>query len=164
MELKYCCKVTYETGQIHDYNTGGLSVDIQQEYYQRIMLGIWSGKAICEIEGIDLVISAMEENILFIDRFYNVDGSRRSAPLKKSRAIASMEFYLPEREVQRIRKIKNPEAAFSRKKEKMTIYRSDDSFVEISSENGMVMIKDSRKNSQYIKMDADQFLRDIVRW
>ena len=49
----------------------------------------------------------MEEQVRFVDRWDNLDGSRRKTPLKKERDIAKIELLLPEDEIKRISKMKN---------------------------------------------------------
>jgi hypothetical protein len=73
-----------------------------------------------------------------------------------------IEFFLPESEYKRINKMKDPEAVFSRTEEHMTIYRNDGSSVTISTENGMVRVKDSRKNGYNYMTENDWLLEKVI--
>ena len=50
----------------------------------------------------------MEEQVRFVDRWDNLDGTHRKTLLKKERDIAKIELLLPEDEIRRISKMKNP--------------------------------------------------------
>jgi hypothetical protein len=105
----------------------------------------------------------MTELVLYVDRWINLNGSRRTTPLKKPRDVEAIEFFLPDSEYKRIRKMKDPAAVFSREEEHMTIYRNDGSSVTVSTENGMVKVKDSRQNGYNYTMENDWFLEKVMR-
>ena len=102
----------------------------------------------------------MEEQVRFVDRWDNLDGSRRKTPLKKERDIAKIELLLPEDEIKRISKMKNPMEVLTRPSEQI----SDGSYVILSTEQGRVKLEDSRKNGMSMLMDTDQFLNLVIRW
>ena len=106
----------------------------------------------------------MEEQVRFVDRWDNLDGSHRKTPLKKERDIAKIELLLPEDEIRRISKMKNPMEVLTRPSEQITLQRSDGSYVILSTEQGRVKLEDSRKNGMAMLMDTDQFLNLVVRW
>lgn len=61
--------------------------------------------------------------------------------------------------------MKNPLKTLTQPINQLEIPRnSDDSSVIISTEQGRVRIKDSRKSGTEVLMDADQFLDMITRW
>ena len=99
-----------------------------------------------------------------MDRWDNLDGFRRKTPLKKERDITKIELLLPEDEMKRIGKMKNPIEILTRPTEQMTLQRSDGSYVILSTEQGRVKLEDSRKNGMTMLMDTDQFLDLVVRW
>ena len=108
------------------------------------------------------VIDKMTENVEFADRFMNKNGSLRKTPLKKKRAISKLEFFIPEYEYRRLKKMKNPIETLERPVEHMTVYRNDGSSVTLTAENGRVSIVDSReKNVRHI-IEADYFVSKIL--
>ena len=114
------------------------------------------------IHGISDVIDKMTENVEFADRFMNKNGSLRKTPLKKKRAISKLEFFIPEYEYRRLKKMKNPIETLERPVEHMTVYRNDGSSVTLTAENGRVSIVDSReKNVRHI-IEADYFISKIL--
>lgn len=114
------------------------------------------------IEGISDVIDKMTENVEFADRFMNKNGSLRKTPLKKKRAISKLEFFIPEYEYRRLKKMKDPIETLERPVEHMTVYRNDGSSVTLTAENGRVSIVDSReKNVRHI-IEADYFVSKIL--
>lgn len=157
MEFEFQYRITYESGQAYD-RPHRLNVPVTKEEYNKIMLGILDGKSIREIEGIDEVIAKMTEQVQFVDRWYNLNGTQRKTPLKKPRDISDLDFFLPQSEYMRIKKMKNPKEVMERPEEHMTIYRSDGSSVTISSENGKVKVTDSRKNNMGSIREADHFI------
>ena len=113
-------------------------------------------------EGISDVIDKMTENVEFADRFMNKNGSLRKTPLKKKRAISKLEFFIPEYEYRRLKKMKDPIETLERPVEHMTVYRNDGSSVTLTAENGRVSIVDSReKNVRHI-IEADYFVSKIL--
>ena len=78
--------------------------------------------------------------------------------------IAKIELLIPEHEMHRIRKMKNPLETLTRAGEQITIYRSDGSSVLLSTEQGRVKMADSRRKGTAVLMDADDFLNLIIRW
>ena len=114
------------------------------------------------IHGISDVIDKMTENVEFADRFMNKNGSLRKTPLKKKRAISKLEFFIPEYEYRRLKKMKDPIETLERPVEHMTVYRNDGSSVTLTAENGRVSIVDSReKNVRHI-IEADYFVSKIL--
>ena len=108
------------------------------------------------------VIDKMTENVEFADRFMNKNGSLRKTPLKKKRAISKLEFFIPEYEYRRLKKMKDPIETLERPVEHMTVYRNDGSSVTLTAENGRVSIVDSReKNVKHI-IEADHFISKIL--
>ena len=108
------------------------------------------------------VIDKMTENVEFADRFMNKNGSLRKTPLKKKRAISKLEFFIPEYEYRRLKKMKDPIETLERPVEHMTVYRNDGSSVTLTAENGRVSIVDSReKNVRHI-IEADYFVSKIL--
>ena len=161
MELQYQYRITYSPEQVYD-RKDLLCAEISQDDFNKIMIGVANGLEIAEIAGIGNAIQLMTENALFVDRWTNIDGSRRRTALKKKRQVEKIEFFLPEWEVKRIRKMKNPEEMFSRPEEHMTIYRSDGTSVLISSQNGKVKITDSKPNGMCHILEADYFISRIL--
>lgn len=71
---------------------------------------------------------------------------------------------MPEDEIRRISKMKNPMEILTRPTEQITLHRSDGSYVVLSTEQGRVKLEDFRKNGMAMLMDTDQFLNLVVRW
>lgn len=165
MRFNYTYKITYGSGQCYDRWKHQLGIEITPEQYSKIIETVIQGRSISENTELEDVIQEMEENVRFVDRFQNLDGSSRNTPLKKERDITKIELLVPKDELRRIRKMKNPLEALTRSEEQMTIYRnSDGSSVILNTQQGKVRIKDSRKGGTEVLMDADQFLDLIVRW
>ena len=135
-----------------------MAVDITEEEYARIMIGSAKGLPFREIEGIENALEKMAEAVKTSDRYMNLDNSYRKTALKKPREISCLEFYLPENEIIRIKRIKNPEEMFTLPTEQMTIHRSDGSTVFIKYEYGRVMIKDAHAEGTTVYMDVEHFL------
>ena len=155
--VKYNCIITYKGGTRNrtlELNT----VKVTREEYRLIIAGAAQGRSLEETEGIDDVLSRMKENVEFIDKWTNLNGSLRKAPMKKQREIEKMELFLTDEDLRKIRSMPDPLAAFDRPEEHMTVYRSDGSSVSIRSEFGTVQITDTRKKGALISMDAEQFL------
>lgn len=161
MEFTFQYRITYESGQCYDRNHQ-MVVQITKEEYKKIIQNVLQGIPINQIEDIPDVINEMTECVQDIDRWYNINGTQRSTPLKKSRAISDLEFFLPESEYARIKKMKDPMEVFDRPEEHMTIYRNDGSSVVISSENGKVSIYDSRNKNSHLVLEADYFLSKFI--
>ena len=153
-----------EESCIYLYDTKILlrSVEISKEDYKKIITGVLQERPIDQIEGISDVIDKMTENVEFADRFMNKNGSLRKTPLKKKRAISKLEFFIPEYEYRRLKKMKDPIETLERPVEHMTVYRNDGSSVTLTAENGRVSIVDSReKNVRHI-IEADYFVSKIL--
>lgn len=61
--------------------------------YGRIIEKVIKGCTISEVPGIEELVKDMEEQVRFVDRWDNLDGSHRKAPLKKERDIAKIGEY-----------------------------------------------------------------------
>ena len=162
LNFNYCYKITYESGETYDRRRNELSVEISKEDYKKIITGVLQERPIDQIEGISDVIDKMTENVEFADRFMNKNCSLRKTPLKKKRAISKLEFFIPEYEYRRLKKMKDPIETLERPVEHMTVYRNDGSSVTLTAENGRVSIVDSReKNVRHI-IEADHFISKIL--
>ena len=84
-------------------------------------------------------------------------------PLKKNRAFSRIELFMTDSEYTRIKKMKNLIETLNRPEEHMTIYRTDGSFVSLKYENSQVTICDSREKNVRRVVEADNFIRDIMR-
>ena len=83
--------------------------------------------------------------------------------LKKKRAISKLEFFIPEYEYRRLKKMKDPIETLERPVEHMTVYRNDGSSVTLTAENGRVSIVDSReKNVRHIILFR-KFCNDLLQ-
>ena len=165
MRFNYTYKITYASGQCYDRWKSQLNVDVTEEQYRKIIENLLQGRTLSESLGIDELLREMENDVRYIDRWNNLDGSSRRTPLKKEREIARIELRIPEDEEHRIRKMKDPLKTLTQPIKQLEIPRnSDNSTVIISTEQGKVRIKDSRKSGTEVLMDADQFLDMIIRW
>ena len=164
MNFNYCYKIIYESGETYDRRRNELSVEISKEDYKKIITGVLQERPIDQIEGISDVIDKMTENVEFADRFMNKNGSLRKTPLKKKRAISKLEFFIPEYEYRRLKKMKNPIETLERPVEHMTVYRNDGSSVTLTAENGRVSIVDSReKNVRHIIVTVNMN-SELTQW
>lgn len=164
MRFNYTYRITYGSGQYCDRSRQQLTIEITQEQYGRIIEKVIQGCTISEVPGIETLVKDMEEQVHFVDRWDNLDGSHRKTPLKKERDIAKIELLLLEDEIKRISKMKNPMEVLTRPSEQITLLRSDGSYVILSTEQGRVKLEDSRKKGMAMLMDTDQFLNLVVRW
>ena len=105
----------------------------------------------------------MTENVEFVDRFMNKNGSLRKTPLKKKRAISKLEFFIPEYEYRRLKKMKDPIETLERPVEHMTVYRNDGSSVTLTAENGRVSIVDSREKNVRQIILFRKFCNDLLQ-
>jgi hypothetical protein len=149
-------------GYPNSYREDTLGIKLSKEDYRRIMLDILDGKSFDEIDGIDEIKAQMTEDVMFSDCWFERNGKMRSKPLKKEREIENISFDLTEDEYSRIKKMKDPKAVYSRPEEHMTIYRNDGSSVTISTENGKVIMSDSRTSSYVCIMENDHFLDRLL--
>lgn len=161
MDFNYQYCITYRSGQSYE-RPHTLTAQIAKEEYKKIIQGVLQGIPISKIEGIADAISQMTENVRSIDRWTNINGSHRKTPLKQEREIVGLEFFLPESEYRRIKKMKDPMAVFDRPQEHMTLYRNDGSSVTLTAENGLVQIHDSKNTRSYSIMEIDNFLSRII--
>lgn len=165
MRFDYTYKITYASGQSYDRWKSHLFIEVTEEQHRKIIENLIQGNTLSESVGIDEVLQEMERDVRYIDRWNNLDGTSRTTPLKKERDIARIELRIPEDEERRIRKMKNPLKTLTQPINQLEIPRnSDGSSVIISTEQGRVRIKDSRKSGTEVLTDADQFLDMIVRW
>ena len=162
MKFEYRYRISYANGKIYD-SKDSLFVDVTKEQYNKIVLEMISGKSFSDIQGIDDIKAKMIEDIEFVDRFTNLDGTNRKAALKKCRPYTDIEVYIPDREYKRLKSINNLEEFLSRPEEHMTIYRSDGSYITISVENGLVKVIDSKYRHQTTIRKADDFIGVITR-
>lgn len=163
MKFNYCYRITYESGEIYERCRDQLCVEVSKEEYEKIITGVLAGIPIEQIDGISSVIAEMKDNVLFADRWLNKNGSWRKTPLKKNRAFSRIELFMTDSEYTRIKKMKNLIETLNRPKEHMTIYRTDGSFVSLKYENSQVTICDSREKNVRRVVEADNFIRDIMR-
>ena len=145
--INYDCTITYKDGKHRNLSLA--SVKVTKEEYRAVVAGAAEGKSLEETEGIVDVLSRMKENAAYIDKWTNLNGSYRKAPLKTPRAIEKMEVSLTDEEVRKIRRMPDPLATFDRPEEHMTIYRNDGSSVTIDYEFGTVRISDTRKKGSF---------------
>lgn len=92
LNFNYCYKITYESGETYDRRRNELSVEISKEDYKKIITGVLQERPIDQIEGISDVIDKMTENVEFVDRFMNKNGSLRKTPLKKKELFQNLNF------------------------------------------------------------------------
>ena len=161
MKFDYQYRITYESGEQVYNKRSTLCVDVTKEQYKKIVAGVLKGLTIEEIEGISDVLEEMTENVQFADRWTNKNGTSRSTPLKKPRGFSKLEFFMPELDYMRFKKMKDPLEVIDRPGEHMTIYRSDGSYIRLSTENGRVTIKDSKEENLMHIVDADHFISQI---
>lgn len=162
ISINFEYRVTYENGKIYD-RSHTLAAQITLDEYKKIIIGVLDGKQINEIEDISEALEKMSETVHYMDGWTNMDGSRRTKPLKKSRCILELEYFLTTSDYNRFKKMKNPIEVIERPEERMTIYRNDGSNVVINYEYGQVKVADSRTPTMYKICEADSFLSDIVR-
>ena len=161
MQFSYRYRITYETGQTNASPEGScVYVDASNEEYKQIIQAILNDKPLAEMEGVPELLGKMRENVEWMDRYFNTDGSRRSKPLKKPRKISKIEFFPLERDAARLKKMKDPFAELERPREEMKVYREDGSYVKLSTEFGRVEISDSASGKRCF-MEIDTFLQRI---
>lgn len=83
--------------------------------------------------------------------------------LKTVMVVAKKDGSMTDSEYTRIKKMKNLIETLNRPEEHMTIYRTDGSFVSLKYENSQVTICDSREKNVRRVVEADNFIRDIMR-
>lgn len=162
MNFEFRYVITYESGQIYDSKNSTLCVPVTKEEYKSIVRGVLNGIPMIENTEIPQLLEKMKELVEFCDRYKNLNGSDRKTPLKKARHFSKLEYYMSDYDYNRIRKMKDPLAEIDRPAQQMTIYRADGSSVTITSENGLVQIRDSRNKNSYHQLDADYFISKIL--
>lgn len=161
VDFKFRYKITYIDGQTYD-RKHILNVQVTEEEYKSIIQGVLQGIEIKDNPKIPDVISRMTETVEYVDRWTSINGVSRTSPLKNPRRITSLEFFLPDDVYQRVRRMKMPLELVNFEKEKMVLYRSDGSFVTISSYFGEVTIQDSREKNTSHVMSTDYFVDQIL--
>lgn len=163
MTFNYKYRITYGNGKTYDHEDILMCVEITEEEYKRILHGIKDGYTLNDAPGIDDLRDRMREKVITYDSWRNLNGSIREKKLDKPREIKGIELYLEDREVRRIRRISDIDADIDRPEQRMKIYRTDGSYVELVYKLGMVQVTDSRKKERYLTADADQFTGWITR-
>ena len=118
------------------------------------------GRSLRETEALSEYIPGMREDVIYGDRFVNLDGSYRKVALKRPRDILGVEFFMADDDAARIKKMKNPLEVLCHSEEEMTVYRSDGSAVRIRSFFGEVEITDINRRETHI-LSSDEFIREI---
>ena len=90
VNFQFQYRITYADDQAYD-RKHILTVQITEEEHKAIIQGILQDIAIKDIEEISDVISRMREQVEFVDRWTNVNGTSHSTPLKKMRKIKDIE-------------------------------------------------------------------------
>lgn len=155
VDFKFRYKITYIDGQTYD-RKHILNVQVTEEEYKSIIQGVLQGIEIKD------VISRMTETVEYVDHWTSINGASRTSPLKNPRKITSLEIFLPDDVYQRVRRMKMPLELVNFEKEKMVLYRSNGSFVTISSYFGEVTIQDSREKNTSHVMSTDYFVDQIL--
>lgn len=161
IDFQFRYRVTYANARFCE-RPHVVMAKIPLDEYKRIVKGVLEGKLINEIDNINESIETMTEMVYYTDSWINMNGSQRTEPLKKSREISELEFFLPDSELKRLREMKDPMKTFERPEQHMTIYRNDGSRVEIRYEYGQVKVVDSRKPNSHIIRESDYFISLIV--
>lgn len=162
MTFNYKYRITYGNGRTYDHENILMCVEITEEEYKRILRGIKDGYTLNDAPGIEDVRERMREDIITYDPWRKLDGAIREQKLTTPREIREIDLYLEEREVRRIRAIADIDGDVERPEQKMTIYRTDGSYVELVYKMGKVQVADSKK-SGYMVLGADQFASWVTR-
>lgn len=75
MRFNYTYRITYGSGQCCDRSRQQLTIEITREQYGRIIEKVIQGCTISEVPGIEKLLKDMEEQVRFVDRWDNLDGS-----------------------------------------------------------------------------------------
>lgn len=75
MRFNYTYRIIYGSGQCCDRSRQQLTREITREQYGRIMEKVIQGCTISEVPGIEELVKDMEEQVRFVDRWDNLDGS-----------------------------------------------------------------------------------------
>ncbi|WP_028235538.1 hypothetical protein [Pseudobutyrivibrio sp. MD2005] len=163
MKFDYIYKLKYADGITYEQNASKecMSKEISLAEYRKIVEGVLVGIPISNIKGIEELLDDMRSDVVFSDRLKNKDGSSRNKALKKPRDITEIEFYMLERDINRLKKMDNPFEFLEHSTEEMKIYRPDGSYVTIKAESGKVHVSDSRKNTNSYITNAEDFLERI---
>lgn len=109
-------------------------------------------------EEITDIVFAMKENVEYIDRWKNKNGSNRATPLKKPRDITDIHLFVQREDLSRIQKY--PIELLDRPEEKLTVYGSDGKTITISHRFGEVCVSNGRLVAVF---GADRFIDMIMR-
>ena len=107
------------------------------------------------------LFSEVRENAVWSDMFYDRNGYYLKKPLKKSRELFDLHFRLSESDAERMKRMRDPETVLKRPQESMKIYRSDGSFLTLTTDADKVSIKDSREK-YIVALDADDVISRIL--
>lgn len=161
MKLRYTFQITYADGRTRSLDKNSHMVaDVPLDVFEAVVEAFLQGKSLDETEALLEYIPGMREDVIYGDRFVNLDGTYRKEALKRPRDISEVEFFLTDGDIRKIRGMKDPLEALCRPEEEMTVYRSDGSAVRIRSFFGEVEIKDINRRETHI-LSSDEFIREI---
>lgn len=75
MRFHYTYRIIYGSGQCCDRSREQLTIEITREQYGRIIEKVIKGCTINEVPGIEKLVKDIEEQVHFVDRWDNLDGS-----------------------------------------------------------------------------------------
>lgn len=157
MYFNYQYTVTYKSGE--SFTTKDLpTVELDEEQYYRLVRALKEKPELDNREEIADIVSAMKENVLYIDRWTNKNGSMRTTPLKKPRDITDIHLFVRREDLSKI--LKYPVELLDRPEEKLTVYGSDGKTITISRRFGEVRVSDGRFITVF---DADRFIEMMTR-
>ena len=162
MKLRYSFIITYADGRTRSLKNGFMVVDVPFDVFKAVVEAFLQGKSFGETEALNEYIPGMREDVVYEDRFVNLDGSYRKEALKRPRDISEVKFFMAGDDTAKIRKMKNPLEVLCRSEEEMTVYRSDGSAVRIRSFFGEVEIKDTNRCETHI-LSSDELIREIFK-
>ena len=87
--------VTYENGKIRSPgNRSIMRVELSDEEYVKIAVGLSEGKELMEIPDIEDVLERMKQRVVEYDVYYSLDGRLKSKPSTRQRKdIGTMHLY-----------------------------------------------------------------------
>ena len=92
MQFHFQYRIWYSEDEIYLERKFEPCVEITEEDYRKILIGVNAGMELKDIPGIDDALQKMRDRVLQIDRWKNKDGTDRKMPLKKPRNVYTQSF------------------------------------------------------------------------
>ena len=160
MQFHFQYRIWYSEDEIYLERKFEPCVEITEEDYRKILIGVNAGMELKDITGIDDALQKMRDCVLQIDRWKNKDGTDRKMPLKKPRNVYMIEYFLTGQDLIWVLGAKDIEEELNRPETSMRIYSHDGIPVLIKYQHGRIYVTEGTIT---MILDVNEFLNRIRR-